>query len=42
MTNAQHNRNRDIIQEIVENSMKFSADNKKKFDKWDEEDENED
>lgn len=42
MTGDQHKRNRDIIQEIVENTQKFLKDNKKKFENWAEEDDNED
>ena len=37
----QHTRNRDIIQEIVENTDKFKDLNNKKFKKWAEDDEQE-
>jgi len=39
ITQDQHSRNRDIIQEIVQNTDKFRSLNKNKFKKWAEEDE---
>lgn len=39
MVTSQHTRNREIIQEIVQNSQLFLDENNKKFEEWAKEDE---